>query len=203
MTRGLRRLRYLGMDRDNYTRFKHLTANGRSWNYDVSEAGFRYHMSDIHAAIGLAQLPYPGGGQSPAGGGRRPVSGRVGGRAGDRVARRGRRIGRPATSCSACSATGGTRRWRSSPPHQVGASVHFRRNDEFPMFEKQDLPNAASFCSRVDDAANACGTDGGRGGVRDSTDAGGLRWRSRWFCSGRIGWRRSCSISSRRFRDMR
>jgi len=29
---------------------------GRGWRYEVSELGFRYHMSNINAAIGLAQL---------------------------------------------------------------------------------------------------------------------------------------------------
>jgi dTDP-4-amino-4,6-dideoxygalactose transaminase len=30
--------------------------NKRAWTYNVSRLGFRYHMSNIHAAIGLAQL---------------------------------------------------------------------------------------------------------------------------------------------------
>lgn len=30
--------------------------NARSWNYDATAAGFRYHLSNVHAAIGLAQL---------------------------------------------------------------------------------------------------------------------------------------------------
>ena len=31
--------------------------NKRAWTYDVSRLGFRYHMANMHAAIGLAQLP--------------------------------------------------------------------------------------------------------------------------------------------------
>ena len=30
--------------------------NERSWKYEVKEQGWRYHMSDINAAIGRAQL---------------------------------------------------------------------------------------------------------------------------------------------------
>ena len=30
--------------------------NQRAWTYDVKRLGFRYHMSNLHAAIGLAQL---------------------------------------------------------------------------------------------------------------------------------------------------
>jgi dTDP-4-amino-4,6-dideoxygalactose transaminase len=30
--------------------------NQRAWTYDVKKIGFRYHMSNLHAAIGLAQL---------------------------------------------------------------------------------------------------------------------------------------------------
>jgi dTDP-4-amino-4,6-dideoxygalactose transaminase len=30
--------------------------NQRAWTYDVQRIGFRYHMANLHAAIGLAQL---------------------------------------------------------------------------------------------------------------------------------------------------
>ena len=30
--------------------------NNRAWTYDVKQIGFRYHMANLHAAIGLAQL---------------------------------------------------------------------------------------------------------------------------------------------------
>ena len=30
--------------------------NQRAWTYDVRKIGFRYHMANLHAAIGLAQL---------------------------------------------------------------------------------------------------------------------------------------------------
>ena len=46
------RKRILGIDKDTWQRYK----NQRSWFYEVVTPGFRYHMSNINAAIGLAQL---------------------------------------------------------------------------------------------------------------------------------------------------
>jgi len=48
----IRLRRYLGMNRTSWDR---LTDND-NWKYDVTTLGFRYHMNDINAAIGLAQL---------------------------------------------------------------------------------------------------------------------------------------------------
>src|SRR3989338_97139 len=44
--------RILGIDKDTWQRYKHQ----RSWFYNVVMPGFRYHMSNINAAIGLVQL---------------------------------------------------------------------------------------------------------------------------------------------------
>lgn len=44
--------RLLGVEKDTERRFE----NQRSWNFEVSEQGWRYHMSDINAAIGRGQL---------------------------------------------------------------------------------------------------------------------------------------------------
>ena len=46
------RKRILGIDRDTWHRYK----NQRSWFYEVTLQGYRYHMSNINAAIGLAQF---------------------------------------------------------------------------------------------------------------------------------------------------
>lgn len=48
-----REKRVLGLKRDEGSRY----SNERVWSYDVEHSGFRYHMSNINAAIGLAQLP--------------------------------------------------------------------------------------------------------------------------------------------------
>jgi perosamine synthetase len=44
--------RILGIDNDTWSRYR----NERNWFYQVVEPGFRYHLSNINAAIGLAQL---------------------------------------------------------------------------------------------------------------------------------------------------
>jgi perosamine synthetase len=48
----IRRKRILGIDKDTWHRYK----NQRTWFYEVVEKGYRYHMSNINAAIGLVQL---------------------------------------------------------------------------------------------------------------------------------------------------
>ena len=45
-------MRLLGVERDTEKRFSGL----RSWDFDVKRQGFRYHMSNIMAAIGVVQL---------------------------------------------------------------------------------------------------------------------------------------------------
>lgn len=46
------RKRILGIDKDTWHRYK----EERSWFYEVVTPGYRYHMSNINAAIGLVQL---------------------------------------------------------------------------------------------------------------------------------------------------
>jgi perosamine synthetase len=52
----LRRLRSLGLER---TAARRIRANGGTYRdrHELLEAGFRYEMNELHAAIGLAQLP--------------------------------------------------------------------------------------------------------------------------------------------------
>jgi len=44
--------RILGIDNDTWSRYR----NERTWFYEVVTPGYRYHLSNINAAIGLAQL---------------------------------------------------------------------------------------------------------------------------------------------------
>jgi dTDP-4-amino-4,6-dideoxygalactose transaminase len=50
--RKVRDARLLGVEKDTEQRFK----GKRSWEFDVSTQGWRYHMSNIMAAIGIEQL---------------------------------------------------------------------------------------------------------------------------------------------------
>ena len=49
----LRELRWVGITKDTFSRG---SEKKYSWFYDVVELGYKYHMNDITAAIGLAQL---------------------------------------------------------------------------------------------------------------------------------------------------
>ena len=48
----IRRKRLLGMDKGSWQRQQ----DTHSWFYEVTSQGYRYHMSNINAAIGLVQL---------------------------------------------------------------------------------------------------------------------------------------------------
>jgi perosamine synthetase len=54
LDRRLRRLRWCGIDKDTWDRSE--VDHKYSWYYTVQELGFKYHMNDIAAAIGLVQL---------------------------------------------------------------------------------------------------------------------------------------------------
>jgi len=48
----LHRLRLLGVDRDTAERYK----NNRAWDYDVVSEGYRYHLTNIMASVGVSQI---------------------------------------------------------------------------------------------------------------------------------------------------
>ena len=48
-----RMMRTHGLNRDAFDRFNRV---GASWSYDIVAAGFKYNLTDLAAAIGLAQL---------------------------------------------------------------------------------------------------------------------------------------------------
>lgn len=50
--RELREMRLIGMQQSSDVMY----GNNRAWSYDVERLGFRYHMANLHAAIGLSQL---------------------------------------------------------------------------------------------------------------------------------------------------
>ncbi len=49
---ALQRYRLLGVDRDTIERYK----NRRAWEYDVVSDGFRYHLNNISASVGVSQI---------------------------------------------------------------------------------------------------------------------------------------------------
>jgi perosamine synthetase len=52
----LRRLRWVGINKDTWVRSRGKDASQYSWEYDVEEIGFKCHSNDINSAIALVQL---------------------------------------------------------------------------------------------------------------------------------------------------
>lgn len=52
LARDLREIRLIGMTQRVETSY----SNARDWGYDVHQLGFRYHLANLHAAIGLSQI---------------------------------------------------------------------------------------------------------------------------------------------------
>ena len=48
----LQRLRLLGVDKDTTLRYQ----NKRAWDYDVVSEGFRYHLTNVMASVGVSQI---------------------------------------------------------------------------------------------------------------------------------------------------
>lgn len=137
----LRRLRWLGIDTDTHQR----AGGGRySWRYRIDEVGYKCAMNDVQAAIGLAQLPLLDTENARrariAAQYREQLSG-VGGLemleyAADR-----------SSSYHLFVIRAGSRDNLIRKLMEAGIStgVHYERNDAFPMYEKQDLPNTELF----------------------------------------------------------
>ena len=49
---ALRQYRFLGVDKETTERYK----NSRAWEYDVLREGFRYHLTNIMASVGVSQI---------------------------------------------------------------------------------------------------------------------------------------------------
>lgn len=54
--RKARKVRWLGIDKDTFSRTKEIGEKWYAWKYTVSEIGYKYHMNDMAAAIGREQL---------------------------------------------------------------------------------------------------------------------------------------------------
>jgi perosamine synthetase len=141
----LRKLRWLGIDRSTFQRTERQAYN---WEYDVTEVGFKYHMNDIQAAIGLAQLLHLNEDNA-------------------------RRAEIAAQYRQQLSNVAGVQLLqykddRTSSFHLfcilaeerdvlveklraggVDVSVHYQRNDQYPMYEEADLSNVERFWRSV------------------------------------------------------
>lgn len=137
----LRRLRWLGIDRDTFRRTKHT---GYSWDYDLAEVGFKYHMNDIQAAIGLAQLKRLDDENAY----RAAVAAQYRERLADvpglqLLKYNADRVSSFHLFCVLAENRDAlVEKLRSSG---VDVSVHYRRNDHYAMYQEQDLPNTERF----------------------------------------------------------
>ena len=52
----LKKLRWLGIDKDTYVRTEDSDNKGYNWMYNVERLGYKYHMNDITAVFGLNQI---------------------------------------------------------------------------------------------------------------------------------------------------
>ena len=140
-------LRNMGITTSVFERYGR-TDGKTSWEYDVAEVGHRYHMNDIQAALGLAQLRELDAGNTR----RRMIAARyacgLGAVAG---------ISLPAydddreSSYHLFLVLAERRNALAAKLSERGITVgvHYRRNDEYRIFQRADLPHADTFCDRV------------------------------------------------------
>lgn len=138
----LRQLRWLGIDKDT---FRRAQGGQYSWDYDVPEVGFKYHMNDLQAAIGLAQL-----GRLEAENARRAgiVARYRSGLAEVPGVRLLRRDADRTSSDHLCCILAEDRDGLVAKLRSRGieTGVHYRRNDLYPMYRRDEsLVNAERF----------------------------------------------------------
>lgn len=137
----LARLRNHGVDRNTFERFH---SSEVTWGYDVPELGFKYQMTDIAAAIGIAQMKGLGSALERRSSIARMYRAQLGGVAGLRLLDvKDDRL----SSNYMFSILADERDLLAKKLNEAGieVAIHFPRNDAFVMFENADLPNVESF----------------------------------------------------------
>jgi len=141
----LRRLRWLGIDTDTYQR---VSAGPGHWRYQVPEIGFKCAMNDIQAAIGLAELPRVNDGNARRAAIAAQYREQLADVPGLKLLQYA--VDRSSSYCLFCvRAEDREGLIRKLVDAGVSPGVHYERNDAFPMYELQDLPNAELFWRTV------------------------------------------------------
>ncbi len=141
----VKKLKWLGIDKDTFER---TDKQVYQWEYDVNEIGFKYQMNDIHAALALAQLKYLDDNNDK----RRKIAEKyrqsLKGIAGIRLLNYS---SDRQSSCHLFCILAENRDNLVSKLKYAGVDtgVHYKRNDLYPMYEKQNLPNAEKFWRSV------------------------------------------------------
>jgi perosamine synthetase len=141
----LRRLRWLGIDADTYSRTGRLAYK---WEYDIPEVGYKCHMNDIQGAIGVAQLARLDQDNAR----RRQIAQRyhreLAGVPGITIPQY-QPDRQSSYHLAIILAENRNRLADALRAHNIDTGVHYRRNDEYRMYEKQDLPNVQWFADRA------------------------------------------------------
>ena len=143
----LRRLRYLGMDRDSFGRYENRSDAPRS-EYDVHELGFRYHMNDMQAAIGLSQMEYIDQDNAR----RKEIAQKYSSLLADvpGLNMLERLDDRESSNFLFCVLADNRNALAAKlAENGVATAVHFRRNDTYSMYEEAYLPSTEYFCSHA------------------------------------------------------
>lgn len=138
-----RRLRWMGIDSSTYDR-----TEGDHSGYSVGELGYRYAMSDLNAAIALAQLECLDDGNTR----RAEIVGRYEQAFADIPALQLlQRIPDRESSHHLFTLLCESRDGLAAALRSQGIVTgnHYQRNDAYPLFQKTDLPSVEYFCNRV------------------------------------------------------
>ncbi len=144
----LRRLRWLGIDKSTFDRVDIGNPSNYEWNYQVRETGFKYHMNDIAAVIGLHQLPLVESQNAR----RRQLAALY-----DRRLAHIPGITLPQYENDRVSSRhiyfilAENRNALADKLKQadIGVGVHYRRNDHYPMYERTILEKTDYFCEHT------------------------------------------------------
>lgn len=136
-----RKLRWLGIDKSTYAR---ASASNYSWDYLVEEVGYKYHMNDITAAIALVQLAK----LDEENARRRAIAARYSQNLTGTPGLRLLEYENDRTSAFwffPILAEDRDGLMMKLSDANVDTGVHFRRNDAYPMYREEDLPETESF----------------------------------------------------------
>lgn len=143
-----RNLRNMGLTKTAFQRVNEIQNRKHSWEYEVPEVGYRYHMNDIQAAMGLAQLQVLDAENAR----RREIAARY-----DRLLGKVAGVRLPEyksdRECSyhiyAILAENRNALAEKLGERGVIVGVHYSRNDLYPIFRRAEVPNADYFCTHV------------------------------------------------------
>jgi perosamine synthetase len=141
----LRKLRCLGIDSDTFQR---INSQRYNWDYFVTEVGFNYYMNDIKAAIGLVQLRHLDQDNARRTAIAAQYKDRLSNVPGIRLLQY--KDDRTSSFCMFCILAERRDALVDKLRDQgVDVGVHYRRNDQYPMYQEQDLPNTEYFWRRA------------------------------------------------------